>query len=234
MRSLEWMKFAFVFGFDGDGDPDDQGDPGTDDPSDDDGGDEVDETDLPDKVKAILKKERDLRSAAEKKAKLLEKNANAAKAKREAPKTDKVDDKTDDSDKVSPALQAKIEKLSEGFRKSTLQAMVAKNAGNFQDPDDVYRFLDTGEFDYTQDDDDPSQVVWDESEIRAAIKALSKERPYLLKAAGDGKTPDKKPASGPKFAGSGKQTAGTQVDAKMAQRFPALRSAVRAGSNKKE
>lgn len=234
------MKFAFVFGFDGDGDGDggDQGDPGADDDGADDpaDGDDVDETGLPDKVKAILKKERDLRAAAEKKAKLLERNAQTANKKQGAPKTDKVDDdkKTGDDEKASPALQAKIDKLSEGFRKSTLQAMVSKIATNFADPEDVYRFLDIEEFDFTQDDDDPSQVVWDESEIRASIKSLAKERPYLLKPAADGQGTAKKTASGPKFAGSGKQVATTKVDATMAQRFPALRSAVRAGSNKKE
>lgn len=203
------------------------------------GGDD-DESKLPDNIKAILKKERDLRAAAEKRARILEKNAQAGKGTKDTGKTGVGDGKTDDGGQGSgqqtdASTQTKMEKLIVGFRNAELKSVVEGLAKDFQDPTDVFAHLDTTAFEFTQDEDDPTNVVFDEVEIRVAIKDLAKRKPYLLKAAGDSQGTGKKPTSGPKFAGrgSGKQTTGLSTQ-EMASRFPAMRSALRAGSNKTE
>lgn len=236
-----WLAFAYVVGYDGEGDGDGDAGEGGDGDGDGDGdGEEDDESQLPENIKAILKKERDARAAAEKKAKLLERNAKAANAKGtskakagEGAKTGSQGTQDDDEEGSAGGEDPRYAKMVEKFRTNSLRDTVSKLAQNFADPADVYRFLDTDLFDYTQDDDDPSEVVWDESEIKAAIKALGKEKPYLLKAVGDGQGTGSRKA-GPKFAGkgSGRQTSG--LDAQdIARRFPAMRHATRAG-NKSE
>lgn len=241
-----WLQFTHIIGHDDEGEGEGgsgEGESGSEGGEDDDGGEDEsddDESKLPDKVKAILKKERALRAAAEKKAKILEKNSQAAPGKAgdqgKAGGKDKQASpaESDDEDTSDPRYQKMVDK----FREQSLASTVAGIAKNFADPSDVYRFLDTELFDYTQDDDDPSQVVWDEAEIRAAVKALAKEKPYLLKPESDGgqggQVGSGARQSGPKFAGrgSGKQTSGLSA-AEMAQRVPALRSAVRAKTENK-
>lgn len=237
---LPWWQSSFIVGFDegeageggAEGDPGEGGEEGE-------GGEggEPDESGLPDNIKAILKKERDLRTAAEKKARILEKNAQAA-SKAGAKSTAKTDDKSEGEGsgaKVDASTQTKMEKLIVGFRTTALRSIVETLAKDFQDPTDVFAHLDTSSFDYTQDEDDPTNVVFDEAEIRTAIKDLAKRKSYLLKPAGEGQGTKAKPVSGPKFAGrgSGKQTTGLSQQ-EMANRFPAMRTAIRAGNNKSE
>ncbi len=238
-QDLQWLHFEFVMGHDdGDGSEGGAGDDGTGvDSAGDENADDTDDEGSLEGLKKALDKERKLRATAEKKIKILGKNATGAKPPVDDKKTDASDDKKTDSGGADTASQAKLDRLSEAFRMSTLQKLVADNSANFQDPSDVYRFLETDLFEFAQDDDDPSQVVWNESEIKTAVKALAKERPYLLKPSGDGSGGTKKtPTSGPKFAGagSGKQTGGASRT-ELARRFPALRTAVRAsGTDKKD
>ncbi len=240
----EWLKFALLFGKDGDEGDGGTGDGGTGE-GDEGEGDEGDESDEPDEeslegLKKALAAERAQGKAAQKKLKMAERKiANAASnaAKKTGDDKSGKDESEDEGDKLPKAAQAKLDKLTVAYRTSTLKSLVSAKASDFQDPDDVYRFLNTEEFDYEQDDDDPSEVVWDEKEIDVALKALRKQRPYLLKpttgSEGAGKTRTAK--SGPKFAGTnaGRQTAGTDVAA-LSRRIPALRSVVRASSTKKE
>lgn len=232
---MPWWQSSFIVGYDeGEGESGTEGEGAEegDEGGEGEGGD--DESTLPDNIKLILKKERDLRAAAEKKARILEKNAKVAGAKTDDKgKTGEGEGDKGDGAKVNSSTQTKMEKLIVGFRTTTLKATIEGLAKNFQDPADVFAHLDTTQFDYTQDEDDPTNVVFDEAEIRTAIRDLAKRKPYLLKPAeGEG---GKKPTSGPKFAGkgSGKQTTGISTK-EMAQRFPAMRSALRAGSTNTE
>ncbi len=125
--------------------------------------------------------------------------------------------------------QAKLEKLSAGFRTAELKSTVREIAGglNFVDWEDALNALDIKLLNYEQDDDDPSIVVWDESEIKTALKDLAKRKPHFLKQGdgktGAGKTPNR--PSGSKFGGAGKPStteAKAQLDGLRA-RFPAMR-----------
>lgn len=234
-----WYMLPFVMGYDEGEGGEAEGVEGEEGGEGEGGEGEPDESALPDPIKAILKKERDLRAAADKKVRILEKNAAAAKKAGDGKAAGKSGEEKGaeggaEGDKVDKSTAAKMEKLIVGFRNTSLQGVVAGLAQQFQDPSDVYSFLDTSAFDYTQDEEDPTNVVWDEAEIRTAIKALAKQKPYLLKPAGD-QGASKKGTSGPKFAGSGsgKQTGGI-TNAEMLRRYPAMRTAIRAGNQKSE
>lgn len=128
--------------------------------------------------------------------------------------------------KGNSAADKKLAALTAAFRQTTAKDLVRDIASNFQDSNDAYESIDWRLISFEQDDDDPSNVVWDESEIRTAIKDLAKRKPYLLKPAGDS-TPPKTPGrpSGSKFGGAGKPST-TDTKAQLAgyqQRFPAMR-----------
>jgi len=244
---LSWLGFSHIVGYDeGDEGGTGESESGAEGGENVDGGEgesDDDESKLPDNIKAILKKERDLRAAAEKKAKILERNAQAAtkgqgsdKGKGKSGST-QGQSQGEEEGESGETTDPRYEKMVVKFREQSLASTVAAIAKNFADPSDVWRFLDAGLFDYTQDDDDPSNVVWDESEIRTAVKALAKEKPYLLKPVEGnqgGQQGTGTRQSGPKFAGrgSGKQTGGLSVT-EMAGRVPALRTAVRTGDKTK-
>jgi len=234
-----WLRFTYVVGYDegegGEGEGGAEGGDGEGEEGDGEG-DEPDES-TPEGLKKALDAERKLRKTAEQKLKIAaRKAANQAAKEGESGKKGEGD-AGQTGQQGNGETDARIEKLTTALRNNSLRSTISELASNFSDPSDVYRFLDTGAFDYEQDADDPSVVVWDEAEIRAAIKDLAKQKPYLLKApAGDGAQSQRqrRGSSGPKFAGSGsgKQTGGLS-NAEIAQRFPAMRTAVRAG-NKSE
>lgn len=238
LEEPDWLAFAYVVGYDEGGEGGEgESEGGEGEEGEGEGEEGDDESQLPDNIKAILKKERELRATAEKKAKLLERNAKSAskgtgKGAGKANEGAKNGSQGTEDEEDGQASDPRYAKMVEKFRTNSLRDTVAKLAQNFADPNDVYRFLDTDLFDFTQDEDDPSEVVWDEAEIRAAVKGLAKEKPYLLKPAGEGTGTRK---AGPKFAGSGsgRQTSGLSTD-EMGRRFPAMRHAVRAGTNKNE
>lgn len=235
-----WLWYAYVVGYDegdgGEGNGDGGAGDGGGDGDGDGDGDEPDES-TPDGLKKALEAERKLRKTAEQKLKIATRKAANAGAKANAGGTQGTGADEGTGDQGTTEVDARVEKLTTALRDNSLKTTIAGLAANFHNPDDVYNFLDTKAFDYEQDDEDPTNVVWDEAEIRAAIKQLAKDRPYLLKPAGDGQQggQGRQRQSGPKFAGkgSGRQTSGlTQAD--ITTRFPAMRHAVRAGGNKNE
>jgi len=133
--------------------------------------------------------------------------------------------------KANLEAQGKLEKLAAGFRNAELKSTVREMADKlgFVDYEDALNSLDKSLLNYEQDEDDPSIVVWDEAEIRTALKDLAKRKPHFLKQGdgagktGAGKTPTR--PSGSKFAGAGKPST-TDSKAQLEgfkSRFPALR-----------
>lgn len=239
---LPWWQHSFVVGYDEGSDSEGgDGDGGGEDEEGEEGDAEPDES-TPDGLKKALEKERALRKEADKRLRITTKKlANAAAGQTGKTGSGEGDGgKTPEGDgdgaKSASTAATKVEKLIETIRNNELRNVVSKLASTFQDPEDVFAHLDTNNFDYEQDDDDPSNVVFDEAEIRTAIKDLAKRKPYLLKpAAGETGGAGKPRQSGPKFAGRGpgKQTGGLS-SAEIASRFPAMRTAVRAGKPKSE
>jgi hypothetical protein len=128
--------------------------------------------------------------------------------------------------KGNSAAEKKLVALTAAFRNTAAKEVVRDLAKDFNDPADAYDSIDWTQISYEQDDDDPSIVVWDESEIRTAVKDLAKRKPYLLKQAGGG-TPPKTPGrpSGSKFNGPQRPST-TDSKAQLTafqQRFPAMR-----------
>lgn len=134
--------------------------------------------------------------------------------------------------KANLEAQGKLERLSEGYRLNELKSTVRTIADglNFVDWDDAYSALDRSLLSYEQDEDDPTIVVWDESEIKTALKDLAKRKPHLLKqpdgsGKGGGKTPNR--PTGSKFGGTGGRPSNTDIKAQqadLARRFPAMRN----------
>lgn len=143
-----------------------------------------------------------------------------AKAKAKAPRTDS-------------AAAKQLEKLTAAFRTRSLAETVATLASDFHDPQDVMGKIDQRLLSYTQDDEDPSIVVWDEAEIKAVIKDLRKESPHLVKPKdGSGQQPQR--PSGSKFAGGQQQPKKTTAAAKTTEwknRLPAMRGVPTSNNN---
>jgi hypothetical protein len=239
--TLPWWQRSYIIGFDeGDGGEgaEGEGSDGGEGEEGEGGEDEPDES-TPDGLKKALEKERALRKEAEKKSRITAKKlANATASQSGKPDEGGGDEGKGDKTGTggSSTTDAKMGRLIETIRNNELKAVVSRLASNFQDPEDVFAHLDVRQFEYEQDDDDPSNVVFNEAEIRTAIKDLAKRKSYLLKPATDGQSDTgRQRQSGPKFAGrgSGKQTGGLS-SAEIASRFPAMRTAIRAGKPKSE
>lgn len=233
-----WLKSVMLIGFE-DADPQGgaEGDPGTDaDPN----GEDSEKEDSADEVAGLKKA-----LAAER---LRNKNLKRQLAS-STPKADEGDDDSESEDadsepeKQKPkgarsqsarAAEAKLQKLNAAFVKTSFAATVRSLATNFVDPDDAVAALDMSLITHEQDDDDPSIVVWDESEIKTAIKDLAKRKPHFLKAVdkngadnkgGAPKTPTR--PSGSKFSGPAGKASNPTQDAVLTDwkgRLPAMRN----------
>lgn len=207
------------------------------------GGDGEQETDA-DALKALktaLQKERLQRKNLEKKL------AAATKASSDSEEDDEEQDDTEKGQagtkkdagakqkakapRTDSAASKQLEKLTAAFRTKSLAETVATLAADFHDPQDVMGRIDQRLLNYTQDDDDPSIVVWDEAELKAIIKDLRKEKPHLVKPK-DGSQQQR--PSGSKFAGGQQQPKKTTVAAKTADwktRLPAMRGVPSSNNN---
>lgn len=204
-----WAQNLVIRGFE-DGEPDttadDPPDPGGDADDDDDGGDQGKPDDLA-AIKTALDKERKLRRAAEK----------AAKDATRSVKAREDQDKTEVERATAAAQQAteRASRLAARLMETAVENVITKLAGkhSFADPDDVLRLLDRSTLAIDQDEDDPSIIEIDEAGVEAAIKALAKAKPHLIKSNGDGEP------SGSKFGGGRKPSSD---DADLYDRYPAL------------
>lgn len=168
------------------------------------------------KLKSALDKERKERKRLEKE--------NRANAKRLKALEDK--DKTESEKAKGDAAEAteKAKNLSAKLLKNSVDTAIIKMAGkfNFADIDDALRLVDRNEIDVEQDEDDPSDVEIDEKTVEAALKALAKSKPHLVKKStdDDDDEDDTRPHTGSKFNRNGKK----KVDEKasLAEKYPAL------------
>jgi hypothetical protein len=228
-----WLKSVMLVGYE-DQDPQGgtgtEGDPGDGDPTDGDPSPEPDN----DGLKKALAAER-LRN------KNLEKRLRDATASKGATGDDDEEpsDEPQESEKGkgkssrSPAARAaeeKLQRVTAAFVKSSFRSTVRDLATNFVDPDDAVAALDMSLINHEQDEDDPSNIVWDESEIKTALKDLAKRKPHFLKAAdaGNGAQTPRRP-SGSKFGGAGKPSTQQTPQQKLddyQRRFPAFRGVV--------
>lgn len=207
---LPWWSKLIIRGFDddGDGSDDDQNDDdGTDDSSDDDG-DQGKPDDLAG-LKSALTKERQARKQLEREARKTAKERQAL--------LDKDKSEVERATAAAAAAAEKATRLAARLRETAVDNAVVKLAGkvNFADVDDALRLLDRTKLNITQDEEDPADIEIDEAEIEAALKALAKAKPHLIKtSAGDGEP------SASKFGGGRKPT--KDDDSDLYDRYPAL------------
>lgn len=225
-----WLKSVMLFGFEGEEEGAGEGEAGEGEGTEGEGEGESNDDELANMRKALAAERLKTKNLSKQ---LKAKGAPAAE-ETEGEAEESVSDKgkvpTDRSlKKAHSEAQGKLEKLSAGFRNAELGNVVRKIAGdlNFVDHEDALNSLDKSLLNYEQDDDDPSIVVWDESEIKTALKDLAKRKPHFLKTSDGksdgGKTPTR--PSGPKFGGAGKPSS-TDSKVQLAgfqQRFPAMR-----------
>lgn len=225
LRELpEWLLCVTLRGYDDpEPDPSGEGDP----PADGDDPESEQETEGLDKLRKALAAER-------LKTKRLEKNL---KARSGPPAEDEAEE--DSEEETEPPKKRsggrrsqadiRLDQLTKRFQDLSFRDAVRAAAKKFEDPDDAVSGIDRSLISMEQDEDDPSIVMWDESEITAAVKDLAKRKPYLLKREGDGSassqngTKSTRPSGG-KF--SGRPQKETTQEAQIAgwkQRFPATR-----------
>lgn len=233
-----WLKSVMLVGYESEGDEGETGAGGDGGAGEGEGGDEGESGE--DKLANLRKA-----LAAERlRSKNLAKENKTLKGAKGAASTEGTDEETEESGeekgkaptdrslkKAHLEAQGKLERLAEGYRLNELKTTVRSIADglNFVDWDDAYSALDRSLLTFEQDDDDPTIVVWDEAEIKAALKDLAKRKPHLLKqpdgsGKGGGKTPNR--PTGSKFGGAGGRPSNTDSKAQLQnfqQRFPAMR-----------
>lgn len=161
-------------------------------------------------LKSALEKERKERKRLEKELK--------AKQKAEAEAADA--DKTEGQRATSRAekAEAAAKKLAAGLLKRDLHDAIRKEAEKlkFIDPSDAIEGVDFDTIDFTQDEDDPSDIEIDVKTVEKAVKALATKKPHFIsKGTDDGKK------TGSTFGG--KQDSKKDPDAELKELYPALR-----------
>ena len=211
-----WLQNITIRGFEGDDDKtkddkskDDTGgdDEDKDKDEEDQGGDK---TGGVDGLKSALRKERLQRREFEKELKELKKFKDEAEAK----------DKTATEKAQEDAAKAteKATKLAGQLRTSAVNNEIIKLGTQlkFRDIDDALRLVDREEIEVDQDDEDPSAIEVDPKSVEAALKALAKQKPHLLKTDGEDAGP-----SASKFGG-GRQSKEELDDEALRAKYPAL------------
>jgi hypothetical protein len=221
-----WLKSVMLFGYEDPTDPP-EGEGGEGEGEGEGEGSEDEEKDSLDKLQKALKAERLKNKNLEKKLKGVTPKATTEEGDEEEEESEQ------DAGKGKPkaprsaaarAAEAKLQKLQTAFVKSSFASTVRSMATNFVDPDDAVAALDMSMITHEQDEDDPSNIVWDEAEIKTALKDLAKRKPHFLQSGEkDPKTPTR--PSGSKFAGARKpNTTDPKAELQGYQsRFPAMR-----------
>lgn len=166
-----------------------------------------------DGLKSALNKERRERRRLEKENKRL--------AKAESERADAEKDEVTRASDTAKAAEAKAQKLADKLKDRELENAIIKLAGpmNFADMDDVLLLIDRSSIDIEQDEDDPSDIDLDEKSVQAALDALKKKKPHLVKAEEKGP-----PKSGSRGAGTGGSKTKEQLDDEaLRAKYPALR-----------
>lgn len=190
-RERHGLSGHLPWGGSGEGDEDEKPGEG----GDDDGGDESDEDDgddagdLPEPVKAQVKAAKKAAREARAAARAAEERAAAAEARLK--EKDEADlSELERAQNRATEAEAAAESARQTARSTALryEVAVATNKLNFHDADTAFRLLDE------------SAVQWDEASgtptnVEALLKALAKERPFLVKSKAEGgvdPTPDGK------------------------------------------
>lgn len=191
----------------GDGNDDEEDESEDKEEEDDKGGEKKDTEGL----KSALNKERRERRRLEKE------NKRLAKLESDREEADK-DEVTKATDKASKADE-KATRLAMKLKDRELENAIIKLAGpmDFADIDDVLHLIDRDAIDIDQDEDDPSDVEVDEKTVQAALDALKKKKPHLIKT-----EPKGPPKSGSKMNG-GMKTQEQLDEETLKAKYPALR-----------
>lgn len=111
--------------------------------------------------------------------------------------------------------EAKVTKAAEGLLRVALNSAIKKSAANFIDPEDAISGVDLSKINWTQDEEDPSEIEIDTKSVEIQVKALAAKKPhYLNKGTEDGQP------SGSQFGGSKRQNKSN--DDKYRSTYPSL------------
>lgn len=161
-------------------------------------------------LKSALSKERRRAELAEKEAKRLKK----AEEERELAAKSESERATIAAQKA----EEKAAKAAQGLLKRDINDAIRCEAQklNFIDPEDAVEGVGWDSIEYTQDDENPSDIKIDQKTVAAAVKALAAKKKHFLKSGTD----DGEPTGG-KFGGAGsKKTPDTEDE--LRKLYPSL------------
>lgn len=210
-QELPWYLALGVIGFDdegGDSEDNDSEEEESEEEESDDSGDQEGQRDNTALLSA-LRKERKDRRLAERELKKLQRE------RKDADDQEQADSKQLKEERDTE--RSKSEKLAKRLRDNELDNRIMRFAGDqFADLEDVLKLLDRSNIDVDQDDDDPSDIDIDDAQVKAAVSALAKTKPHLLKVQGE----DTK--TGGQFGGGKKGKEGLEEE-HLKSLYPALR-----------
>ena len=232
MQEFEQNIFSllpeFIFGAEDDDDPNadstgnddnNSGDPGeNNDSGDDNGANNGGTNDEDDGRTKALKAERKLRSEAEKEAKRLARE-NEELRRKDLDELERTKAERDDALSVRQEDQAKLAKLTEGFRRSAIIKAITDEATkqNFIDVADALAGVDEDSLGVEQDDDDPTQVTIDLKAVASAVKKLATSKPHYINKGTDDGDP-----TGSQFGGSRRKNKDEDTETTLRNRYPNL------------
>jgi pyruvate/2-oxoglutarate dehydrogenase complex dihydrolipoamide acyltransferase (E2) component len=181
------------------------------------------------KVKATLRKERNLRKEAQRKLKeagiSTSSDSGGGSGGDKGSKQDAQAQREAEEERRKSAEREK--RLATRVATQAVDTVIIRLAPSFgfMDVDDAVRLVNRKDVDVDQDDDDPAIIDVDEDDVKRALRALAKSKPHLLKPK-EGKKEDEggggdgKPKTGSKFNSKKDKNATNLEDLK--KRFPAL------------
>lgn len=173
-------------------------------------GDSGDKDSGNDGLKSALRKERQERKKLERELRVFQ------SAKQKADESEQSE--ATKAKEAAEAARLKAEKLAVKFAETAVNTaiMQASTKLKVRDLDAVIKLLNRGDIDVDQDDEDPSDVKVDSKSVEDAVKALLKDKPYLVQEGSSGEK------SGSKFNGGQKSQEQLDEEALKAK-YPALR-----------
>jgi hypothetical protein len=84
--------------------------------------------------------------------------------------------------------ETRSEKLAANLKQTTIDNSIIKFANKlkFRDVDDALALVRRDSIEVDQDEDDPTDIEFDEDTVEAAVKKLAKDKPHLLQVEGEG------------------------------------------------
>lgn len=162
-------------------------------------------------LKKALREERLARKKAERELRKLK-----PPKKTPPPPKDDDEDKDGESNSDSNKDDARVIALASKLKKSAIDTAILSFGDGFKSSEELLALVNRSEIDVDQDEEDPSEIDVDLETVEAAVKALAKKSPHLMKGRGTGSK------SGSKFGGKNSRNSKAS-DEQLKKKYSALR-----------